>query len=88
MGGQLLQQIPPAEAVDGATWPEVLRCVGLLLPHLHDERKCSDALAALGLVEYEALGVAEKMALLRGLCDVFLGAYSVGQLLKEREAKQ
>ena len=34
---QLLQQLPTADCVAAANWPEALRCVGWLLPAMHSE---------------------------------------------------
>ena len=71
----MLQQLPPADLVTPATWAEVLRSVGWLLPdfappELADE--CADALKEMQRGGFAMLGVAGRLALLRALCDACL----------------
>ena len=79
----LLQQPPPSDCVNAVSWPEVLRSVLHLLPTLECDLPTA-ALAALSeMGEYTALCGKHRLALLRALCDAFLGCWSTQQLLKE-----
>ena len=72
LGTPLLQQLPPPVAVTPTSWPEVLRCSCWLLPAAHEDVDSRAALDALASCEYSALSLAHKLALLRGLCNLFL----------------
>ena len=77
----LLQQLPTAETVTAANWPEVLRSVGHLLEGLSDEQYgAPEALSVLERHGYSELAFSQRLALLRLLCDATCG--TLGSELK------
>eukprot|EP00966_Prymnesium_polylepis_P034157 793975-Prymnesium_polylepis.1 len=84
----VLQQLPPADLVTPTTWAEVLRSVGWLLPDFAPpelQDACRDALSAMQRGGFASLGVAGRLALLRGLCDACLQATPLQEALREAE---
>ena len=85
----MLQQLPPAEAVTPANWPEVLRSVCWLLPEMHEDPSQRDALQKLQQAEgYEALAAGHRLELLRTLVDSLYATFTVRERLRENETKQ
>ena len=86
----LLQQLPTAETVTAANWPEVLRSVGHLLEGVGDEQHgAPEALRVLEGQGYGELDFSQRLALLRLLCDATCG--TLGSELKanyEAEAER
>ena len=76
----MLQQVPTAESVSPASWPEVLRAVVHLAPEVEPP---ADALAALQAGEYTALRPRHKLSLVMALIDAWLSCGTAQQLLQE-----
>ncbi len=76
----LLQQLPTAETVTPANWAEVLRVVGHLLRDMHadaaEAAAAAEARRVLGQGGYAALDFAQRLLLLRALCDATCGSLS------------
>ena len=85
----VIQQLPPAEAVTPANWPEALRSVCWLLPEMHEDASQRDALQALQQVDgYEALGAEHRLELLRTLVESLYATFTVRERLRDNETKQ
>ena len=85
----VIQQLPPAEAVTPANWPEALRSVCWLLPEMHEDATQRDALQALQRVDgYESLGAVHRLELLRTLVESLYATFTVRERLRENETKQ
>ena len=85
----VIQQLPPAEAVTPANWPEALRSVCWLLPEMHEDASQRDALQALQRADgYESLGAVHRLELLRTLVESLYATFTVRERLRENETKQ
>ena len=85
----LLLRLPPTpEIITRTNWPEVIRCVGWILPEMHEEGAVNAALYALQENEYSQLPPNYRLTLLKSLCDACLSTTKVKTFLKERAERQ
>ena len=83
----LLLRLPPTpEIITRTNWPEVIRCVGWILPEMHEEGAVNAALYALQENEYSQLPPNYRLTLLKSMRRV--PHHKVKTFLKERAERQ